>query len=1055
MNFKSTLLLCLPLTFAPLYSAHGHTLDIGGNPNLVIAGNLISSTNGADKGIYNFKASSGNLTVNEVAKGYYMDGNAGSVATNSNLYIINYTDYGDGEGYGRITGFGMEDWNITYTGQLMDTPNMVASALTYDASNDIIYGCFSNSNSNGYEFGTLDVSSRYPKRTKILPLSGKYVAMADNDNGTLYAIDATGTLYTLNESTGAATKIGDTGVTPSSLMQAAVYEPSSGKIYWAAQLNSSSSALYTVDPATATVEKIGDFPNGEEFSSLFISKPLAADGAPAAITSLTPDFKDGSTTGTVSFTLPSTTFNGNELKGDVDWYLLVAGDTIAQGHGTAGSEVTTPNITVPNDYVQFVELTRNSEGFSPKYKQTAFVGPDTPSAVPDAKVNVDSSNKATISWQASQGSINDGYFIQDSVTYTVVRYPDEVTIASGIRDTSVVDQLPKTSGVVSYYWRVTPVFMGNEGSYAETDQVKVGSGYEVPYLESFDEGWPDHFTVLDLNDDYLYWYDDYSGHAYSQAGGENGNDDWMITPDIHFAPGLYKIAFRYWGGLPGYADYAGNAFEVGFGQGTDPSTFKIVGKASNIILDESQQKEFSATVKVTEDGKYNVGIHDVSPSNAYLLYIDSLSVTQGGTLEVPDTVGSLRAVADADGALRVSLSFTAPSKNADGEALSSLSHIYIVRDDSTIVKTFDAPQPGAELSFDDTDATGLTDGQHTYTLYGDNDKGKGLESSVSVIVGIEAPGDPSDVAIKEEGNHIHVTWKAPQQSAAGHPLNVQSVKYNIYAMKYFTQELFTVAQNVEGTSYDDSTTFDLNGQQYQIYYIIEAANRAGTSNQMMSNQTIIGAPDSLPYHESFSPEQPNQMEHLWWIDLTQDINTMSFFRFITGESSDGDDGCASYVGGMDGCFGNLRTGKINMSKAKSPALTFDYECNSGEDALLTVQASSDLENWTDVYTIDYDSITVDNTWRQAKVDLSSLTPYNYVYLRFHAESNNTDSPVTIDNVNIKDSSVTDGIGKVNMFSTKSANIYSIDGKLIRKNASSLNGLKPGLYIMNGHKVMVR
>lgn len=93
--------------------------------------------------------------------------------------------------------------------------------------------------------------------------------------------------------------------------------------------------------------------------------------------------------------------------------------------------------------------------------------------------------------------------------------------------------------------------------------------------------------------------------------------------------------------------------------------------------------------------------------------------------------------------------------------------MFIVRDDKDTIKTFDAPVPGAELSFEDTEATGLTDGPHTYTVFADNDKGKGLTSSVRVTTGVEVPGYPSDVAIHEEGNHIHVTWKRPDAECIG------------------------------------------------------------------------------------------------------------------------------------------------------------------------------------------------------------------------------------------------------------------------------------------------
>lgn len=49
----------------------------------------------------------------------------------------------------------------------------------------------------------------------------------------------------------------------------------------------------------------------------------------------------------------------------------------------------------------------------------------------------------------------------------------------------------------------------------------------------------------------------------------------------------------------------------------------------------------------------------------------------------------------------------------------------------------------------------------------------------------------------------------------------------------------------------------------------------------------------------------------------------------------------------------------------------------------------------------------------------------------------------------------DAITSVNADESKAGNIYSLDGRLVRRNASSLNGLQPGLYIQNGKKYLVK
>ena len=47
------------------------------------------------------------------------------------------------------------------------------------------------------------------------------------------------------------------------------------------------------------------------------------------------------------------------------------------------------------------------------------------------------------------------------------------------------------------------------------------------------------------------------------------------------------------------------------------------------------------------------------------------------------------------------------------------------------------------------------------------------------------------------------------------------------------------------------------------------------------------------------------------------------------------------------------------------------------------------------------------------------------------------------------------ITNVNADSSKAGNIYSLDGRLIRRNTTKFDGLQPGLYIQNGKKYLVK
>lgn len=1035
----------LPLAVVAQPKLCGNVIDASG-----WSGNIYTDP----YGIYSFDVSDASLGLTQVAKSRSLNGNGGGVADNSDVYLYCDLDISDDYAYASIYKYPQTDIDYGSRCGTVGSLYQVPTALTWDASTNNYYGCFYDKDNAGFEFGVASLASGRPSRTKLGVLKERLVAMADNDKGVLYGIGVSGKLYGINPDNGALTEIGNTGVTPADMIQSACYVD--GTIYWAAQLGKRSSALYKISPSTGEAVKVGDFPNGEQFSVLYPFKAAAEDGAPAKIEDMTANFEGPSLTGRVSFSLPVKTFAGGELTGELTWTLEKDGKTLATGKAEAGTEVTSPDITLENTLNTLEVYTINGVGKSPVYKQTFFVGPDTPNSIDwgSATLSVDDNNKASVTWNPVTSGVNGGYFVPEEVTYNVVRMPGEITVATNIKEAKFSEQLPETSGIVTYYYSITPVFMGNEGYGSETNKVNVGSGYEVPFIEEFnDEGALDQWTVLDLNNDYSTWCQN-SGHVYSQAGYDGGSNDWLISPSIHLVPGrYYKVSFKYWAGLPEYTEYAGSSFEVGFGKGTDPAAFQMLGSKSGVILSEENAKMFTAVVKADEEGQYNFGIHDVSPSDAYLLYVDDFSVAEGGTLEVPAPISDFTAVADNGGNLRVDISFTAPSATAEGKPLNGLQKIEIVRDEKDVVKTFDSPEAGKKYSFTDTEATGLTDGSHHYAVHSTNAKGQSLDAEADVKVGISAPGATTDLKAEEKEDGIHLAWTAPATDADGSAIDPENLTYTIAAVKYLTSEVVVVADDVKGTSYVDDKTFADVDDQLQVYYLVQAKNRAGVGQVAESNQFVVGTPYTLPMTENFSPEYERMSKYLWWIDITQDINTMSFFRFGTGMSSDGDNGCTAFYG-SDGAFSNLRSGKISFSGVSKPTISYDYYMDYDGEAKLSVEYSADLKTWTELDCLDLGTVQVEEGgWRTHSLDASPCAAYPYVYVRFHGECTDGYTPLVVDNVVIKDSSES-SISNVALSEDQPSDIYSVSGQLVRRDATTVKGLAPGMYIINGKKVFV-
>lgn len=135
----------------------------------------------------------------------------------------------------------------------------------------------------------------------------------------------------------------------------------------------------------------------------YIPDPEALDGAPSGPENLSVSFENGSLSGTVSFDIPSETYDGNVLTGDVTYKVLGNGDVLATSVAAAGTEVSCP-VTVPSSAIYKLEVVlSNSVGDSPKSDMTVYIGKDSPLAVNNLKV-VRTGDVNTVSWNSPTGT---------------------------------------------------------------------------------------------------------------------------------------------------------------------------------------------------------------------------------------------------------------------------------------------------------------------------------------------------------------------------------------------------------------------------------------------------------------------------------------------------------------------------------------------------------------------------------------------------------------------------------------------------------------------------
>ena len=129
--------------------------------------------------------------------------------------------------------------------------------LTYDPMNDIVYGIFYDGNT--YKFGTLDMETfKVTNISREGIIYGAPQCIAINSKGEIYAIDASGYVYTVNKTDGTLTTIGNVGFKSQDKRMSATFDFRTDKLYWIGFMNNGKKSADTSGTDnTMTIEEGG------------------------------------------------------------------------------------------------------------------------------------------------------------------------------------------------------------------------------------------------------------------------------------------------------------------------------------------------------------------------------------------------------------------------------------------------------------------------------------------------------------------------------------------------------------------------------------------------------------------------------------------------------------------------------------------------------------------------------------------------------------------------------------------------------------------------------
>lgn len=877
-------------------------------PNLI--GSVVQSEQGLNVGMYSITPNG----LTPIKTNYQMNAANGGAALDGQ-YICCFMDQYMGEVYGayyRV--YDMSNWALVKQNFNADF-NLMSECMTSDGSD--IYGCFYKNDLSGYELGTMTLTPNPQRTGTICSLSKPYIALAC-DAQNLYGLYGDGKLVKISKQTGAETELAQTGIV-SNYLSSAAFDSKTKTLYYA-NCTDTETGLYSIDfNNNYAVAKVCDLKG--EVCGMHLIAPLAEDAAPAAVT----DFKavfgaNGSLSGTATFTMPTKTFAGEELTGELDYKVVASGAEYATGKANAGASVTVPVEVAKAGKYKFTVVTTNAVGDSPASNAaTLWVGPDEPYAPGYVDIAY-ADGKFNVSWPAVKTSKNKGYFDASQVTYTVTRYINNVkdaVVAEGISATSFDDEVAEPEALSIFTYEVVASFAGTASEGTKSNAVTLGN-IVPPYKNEFNVAADmEAFTITGNG---AQWYYADAGEAVSGYDMWNDMDTWMITKAVKLEAGkAYSFSVDVHG-----EDYYTDIFEVKMGTGNtaEAMTTQLVEPTT---LTDAIYRAYRSEIKVETTGVYYIGVHCLSAKNMGGVHVDNFTIGAPVTTAAPGAVENVKFTAQYDGSTAIDVSFNAPTKTIAGDALTSLTKVEVFRD-GNLVKTFDGIQPGAACSFKDDCEN--TVGTYHYVIVATNNDGAGMPYEADAYAGLKLPAAPQVCNVVESNDvfgQVTVSWTPLNTDVDGDPIDPSLITYTV----------LDVDQNIiaEGLTAEDAkgwkTSVDVyeGEQKWAIYYIF-AKNRIGLSPTNGWTQMIpVGTAYTVPFRESAPEANLNTIwmkegEGFW-------MTAQSCYQPVCMPQDN--DGGMFYMEPFLAKDNNLfLSGKIQLTESDNLALSF-YYCGSAED----------------------------------------------------------------------------------------------------------------------------
>lgn len=828
----------------------------------------------------------------------------GAVVVDNVYYATAYYPYED-DYLVIIQGYDMTTGEVVYSYSAAGAYEYISYGMDLDPITGDVYGIFKNHEENATELCTIAYRGNTPIRTVIAEMSGAWDGFAIDRNGEFYGLYTSSNqqvLYKIDRNSGAVTKVGGTGHL-SMFGTDAAFDRDTNTLYWTVATEDNG-YLTKVDTTTGAAIVVCEFLKDEQVTGLYIPSSATSLKAPEKCKNVNVEFPDGSIAGQVSLVSPSLLYDGKTAgTGNLTICVEANGELIASVAAQWGEPVTLPiQVDEAGMYTFNIYARNNSGNGSPASVGPIFVGSDTPAAT-SATLSYEN-GKMQLSWLPVTSSVNGGWIDLENLSYTIVRYPDAVTVAENVKLTAFSEEISVPDVVTEYYYTVTAVCNDKISEPAQSNIVTLGA-IVPPYTSNYKQNGLAGFTVIDANNDNKMW----------KVAGENvtisfnnklAMDDWLISPAIMLTAGyVYNISERAWAYSSSYPE----RLEVKCGRAnTVEAMTTTVVAPMEITESASNPKSVTGQIRCLQTGLYYIGFHGISDADKYMLSMSDFTIVRGVEINDPGMVSDFMVTPDVTGELQTAISFVTPTMTVSNKPLTSITRIDLKRD-GMVVKQFNNPGLGETLSYVDNLQKA---GNYTYsaTVYVGSTASAPAEAKV--FVGVDLPTTPTGLKATrtDVAGEVALSWNAVTADRNG--INIATDKVSYQIVQHIDGSDVVVVDNLNSTSYVYQAVPA--GEQRFLNYTVYAKTNSGIGEGADFNTIAVGTPYNY-ISETFDGGNPS---YAW--DMSD-----------AGGCAWSIDDALKCEGKLNGEYGEVISGLVNLSEMSSPMLLFDVYCPALND----------------------------------------------------------------------------------------------------------------------------